>query len=235
MYLAGSTDPSSRVTSLPSAVKQHHGRVAADVEAFTERLAARCVSVDVNRNERARFRDEVLAREDRRLHVIARRTPRGGPEQEDRLLVCLGGENAESISAVVFVLTHAIDAVICAAATGAFVAGSGDLVQAAASRHTQAQLSGLFSSAFLARMANARRAVYRRSAIAFGERQIVAERWRLGVFNLRRVIPQPYADGAFGVRLCNEALRFGVGEDTALQLEAALRVGRQVAPSIERR
>ncbi len=71
---------------LPAAAQQHHGRIAAHLEALAEHLAARAVGVDVDRHERARLLDEVRPREDGALHLVARRAPHGGPEEEDRLV-----------------------------------------------------------------------------------------------------------------------------------------------------
>ena len=45
-----------------------------------------------------------------------------------------------------------------------------------------------------------------------GQGQIVAQRRGRGVFNLRRVVPETYADGAIGVRLRNEPLGLGIGK-----------------------
>ena len=65
--------------------EQHHRRIAAHLEARTQLLRARRVAVDVDRHEEARPLDEVLAVEDRRLDLVARRAPHGAPVEEQRL------------------------------------------------------------------------------------------------------------------------------------------------------
>ena len=71
-------------------VEQHHRRVAADLEARAELLRARAVAVDVDGDEGARALDEVLAVEQRRLELVARRAPVRAPVQQHRLALGAG-------------------------------------------------------------------------------------------------------------------------------------------------
>src|SRR6185503_10771037 len=68
-------------------IEQDHGRITADLEAGADLLRARAVAVDVDRDERARALDEVLAIEERRLDLVAWRAPLGAPVDEDRLVL----------------------------------------------------------------------------------------------------------------------------------------------------
>ena len=71
-------------------VEEDHRRIAADVKAGADLLRPGAVAVDVDRNEAARALDEVLAVEERRLDLVARRAPLRAPVDEDRLVLALG-------------------------------------------------------------------------------------------------------------------------------------------------
>jgi hypothetical protein len=69
--------------------EQDHRRIAADLETVAESLRAGAIAVDVHRHEKAGALDEILTVEDRRLDLIAGRTPHGSPVEEHRLVLRL--------------------------------------------------------------------------------------------------------------------------------------------------
>ena len=76
----------------PVGPEQDHRRVAPHLEARRQLLGAGQVTVEVDRNEALAQGNEVGASEERRLHLVAGRTPRRAPVREQRqvLLASLG-------------------------------------------------------------------------------------------------------------------------------------------------